>query len=227
MKNTGFRISRNVTRPAATLVSAFKGIPVANIGDNMNRRACLNARIRPMNNMALLGTAITLKTSPGDNLMLYSAIELAQPGDVIVVDAHGDMSNAIIGELMLTWAQKKGLAGIVIDGAVRDAAAIKNLKISVYASGVTPNGPFKNGPGEINVPVCCGGIVVKPGDIVVGDADGIVVIDPEDAQDVLAKAEATVEKEAGIMTAIEKNAWDISWVGKMLKDKACEVFVEE
>lgn len=116
-------------RAPAGLVAAFAGIPVANIGDNMNRRACMNARIRPMNSSLLLGTAITVKTNPGDNLMLYAAIELAQPGDVILIDAQGDLSNAITGELMVTWAQTKGLAGIIIDGAVRDAAAIKDMQI--------------------------------------------------------------------------------------------------
>ncbi len=209
-------------RAQADLVGAFKDIPVANISDNMNRRACLNARIRPMNSSLLLGTAITVKTSPGDNLMLYAAIMLAQPGDVIMVDAQGEMSNAITGELMLTWAQTKGLAGIVIDGAVRDAAAIRDMQMSVYAVGVTPNGPFKNGPGEINVPISCGGLTVKPGDIVVGDADGIVVIDPLDAEDILAKSKTTVVKEAGIMEAIEKNAWDVSWVRAILMDKGCQ-----
>jgi RraA family protein len=222
MTNTGFRVHTRLNRAPAGLVGAFAGIPVANIGDNMNRRACLHARIRPMNDSPLLGTAITLKINPGDNLMLYTAIELAQPGDVIMVDAQGDLSSAIVGGLMLTWAQTKGLAGIVIDGAVRDVATIREMKMPVYAAGVTPNGPFKNGPGEINVPVSCGGVAVKPGDIVVGDADGIVVVDPADAEDILAKSRATVDKETGIMAAIAKNAWDISWTERTLRDKGCE-----
>ena len=222
MKNTGLRIHTKISRAPAQLVAAFAGIPVANIGDNMNRRACMHARIRPLNASPLLGTAITVKTNPGDNLMLYAAIELAQPGDVIVIDAQGEMSNAITGELMLTWAQTKGLAGILIDGAVRDAAAIKDMTMPVYATGVTPNGPYKNGPGEVNVPISCGGLAVKPGDIVVGDADGIVVIDPSDAEDILEKSRATVTKEAEIMAAIKRNAWDVSWVAKALKDKGCE-----
>jgi len=223
MKNTGFRIYTRVNRAAAELVNAFKGIPVANIGDNMNRRACMNARIRPINSSPLLGSAITVKTSSGDNLMLYAAIELAQPGDVIVLDAQGELSNAITGELMLIWAQNKGLTGIIIDGAVRDAAAIKKMSIPVYAAGVTPNGPFKNGPGEINVVISCGGLTVKPGDIVIGDADGIVVIDPADAPDILKKSRATVAKEAGIIAAINNGNWDVSWVAKILAEKGCEI----
>ena len=222
MKNTGLRVYAKVNRAPAELLRAFEGIPVANIGDNMNRRACLNARIRPLNASPLLGTAITLKTNPGDNLMLYTAIELAEPGDVIVVDAQGDLSSAITGGLMLSWAQTKGLAGIVIDGAVRDLATIREMKMPVYAAGVTPNGPFKNGPGEVNAPVSCGGVMVKPGDIVVGDADGIVVIDPADAEDILVKARATMDKEAAIVAAIEKSAWDVSWAARALEDKGCE-----
>jgi len=222
MTNTGLRVYSQVKRAPAELVRAFAGIPVANIGDNMNRRACLNARIRPMNDSPLLGTAVTLRTNPGDNLLLYTAIELAQPGDVIVADAQGDLSSAITGGLMLTWAQTKGLAGVVIDGAVRDVATIREMKMPVYAAGATPNGPFKNGPGEVNAPISCGGVVVRPGDIVVGDADGIVVIDPADAEDILAKSRATVDREIGIMAAIAKNAWDVSWAEKTLKDKGCE-----
>lgn len=222
MGNAGLRINRQVARAPRDLVESFAGIPVANIGDNMNRRACLDAGIRPLNGSALLGTAVTLKTSPGDNLLLYAAIALAMPGDVIVVDAQGDLSNAIVGELMLTWAQKKGIAGIVVDGAVRDAAAIKTMDIAVYAAGITPNGPFKNGPGEVNVPISCGGQVVRPGDIIVGDADGIVAIDPRDAADVLEKARATVLKEAAIVADIHGRGWDLSWVDQALRDKGCE-----
>lgn len=222
MGNAGLRINGQVARAPKDLVESFAGIPVANIGDNMNRRACLDAGIRPLNGSALLGTAVTLKTSPGDNLLLYAAIALAMPGDVIVVDAQGDLSNAIVGELMLTWAQKKGIAGIVVDGAVRDAAAIKTMDIAVYAAGITPNGPFKNGPGEVNVPISCGGQVVRPGDIIVGDADGIVAIDPRDAADVLEKARATVLKEAAIVADIHGRGWDLSWVDQALRDKGCE-----
>lgn len=223
MMNSGFRVFTKVDRPARELVQGFKGIPVANIGDNMNRRACMNARIRPMNRSPLLGTAITVKASPGDNLMLYAAIEMALPGDVIVLDAQAELSNAITGELMMSWARAKGLAGVIVDGAVRDAEALGEISMPVYAAGVTPNGPFKNGPGEVNVPISCGGLVVKPGDIIVGDGDGIIVIDPGEAADVLNKARATVDKETGIKSAIKNNAWDVSWVARMLEEKGCEI----
>jgi RraA family protein len=226
MSNTGFRIYTKINRPLRHLVEGFKGIPVANIGDCMNRSACIDAKIRPLNDIPLLGTAFTVRARPGDNLLLYKAIEMAQEGDVIVVVGHGELSNAITGELMITRAQRRGIAGLIIDGAVRDSAAIKKMNISVYAAGITPNGPYKEGPGEINVPVALGGIVVKPGDILVGDADSVVVIDPWEAAAIMEKAKDVAVKEGKIMKAIEANEWDTSWVDKKLKEKDCE-FVEE
>ena len=148
-------------------MEGFKGLPVANIADEMNRFFCMDARIKPFNDKPLLGTAFTVKTRVADNLMLHKALALAQPGDVIIVDAQGDTANAITGEIMMTQAFVNGLAGVVVDGAIRDAEAMKEIDMPVYAAGVTPKGPYKDGPGEINVPVCCGGVTVNPGDIIV------------------------------------------------------------
>ena len=166
-------------------MEAFKGLPVANIADEMNRLYYHDARIKPLNDVPLLGTAFTVKARVGDNLMLHKALDMAQPGEVIVVDVQGDLSNSVTGEIMMRQAVKRGISGVVVDGAVRDAEALKALELSIYAAGIQPNGPYKDGPGEINVPVCCGGIVVKPGDILIGDVDGIVVIDPQDAPEIL------------------------------------------
>ena len=127
------------------------------------------------------------------SLMFHQALDMAQPGDIIVVDGSGDMNRALAGEIMMRFASLKGIAGIVVDGCLRDLDGIRNLSMPVYAKGVTPQGPYKAGPGEINVPVVCGGQVVLPGDILVGDADGIVVIRQQDALDVLA---AAVKKKA-------------------------------
>jgi len=226
MSNTGFRIYTEINRPSRKLVDGFAGVPVANIGDCMNRSACIDGKIRPMNNVPLLGTALTVKARPGDNLLLYKAIEMPQPGDVIVVAAQGELVNATVGELMITWAKRRGVAGFIIDGAIRDVDAIKNMDIPVYAAGITTNGPYKEGPGEINVPVSLRGVVVRPCDILVGDGDGVIVITPEEAAGILEKAQAVIVKEAGIMKVIEANSWDVSWVDKMLKEKGCE-FIEE
>lgn len=184
----------------------------------------MNTRIRPFNETPLIGSAFTVKTRTDDNLMLHKAIDMAVPGDIIVVDAQGDTTHAITGELMVMWAQKRGIAGMVIDGAIRDAGAIRKLTIPVYAAGVTPAGPYKDGPGEINVPVSCGGVTVKPGDILVGDEDGIVVIDPHYAPEILEKARKTMEKEAGVMADIKNGTWDRSWVDRELRARGCESY---
>lgn len=223
MSNIGFRIYTRVTRPDPALVKQFDGIPVANIADNMNRMSCLSARIRPFNETPLLGSAFTVKSRPGDNLLLHKAIDLAQPGDVIVVDGQGDLSNAMTGELMISWMIGRKLAGLIIDGAIRDSAAIRDMAFPVYAAGVSPKGPYKDGPGEINVAIACGGVTVNPGDILVGDGDGVVVISPADAADVLAKSKATIAKEAEMMAAIKSGKWDRPWLDKALKERGCEI----
>jgi len=224
MSNVGCRVFLKVHRPDREIVKQFQGLPVANIADEMNRFFCLDARIKPFNNIPLLGTAFTVKTRVADNLMLHKAIELAQPGDVIVVDAQGDLSNAITGEIMMTQAEVNELAGVVIDGAIRDAEAIKSLKIPVYAAGIQPKGPYKDGPGEINVPVCCGGVIVYPGDIIVGDADGVVVINPNDAQEILQKAKAKMANEQSIIKGIrDKRTRDKSWIDSSLERIKCEI----
>jgi regulator of RNase E activity RraA len=155
--------------------------------------------------------------------MFHKAIDLAQPGDIIVIDAQNEQSYAIFGELMVMWLRRRGITGVAADGCIRDYDTISRMKdISVYATGITPNGPLKEGGGEINFPVMCGGLVVNPGDIVIGDSDGIAVISPADAADVLARAKAQNAKEAGIMKDIENLAWDRAWVDAALKAKGCE-----
>ncbi|MHC1759094.1 MAG: RraA family protein [Negativicutes bacterium] len=223
MSNVGFRVNTMIDRPSKDLVEAFRGVPVANLSDSMSRGSCLDAKIRPMNKYPLLGTAITVKPRIGDNLMLHKAIDLAQPGDVIIVDCQGDTATGVIGELMTSWAVKRGIAGVVVDGAIRDIDAIQNMKISVYAAGIIPQGPCKEGPGEINVPVFCGGVEVNPGDIIVGDADGIVVVKPKDAAKILEKAKALNAKEEDALKQINALTWDRSWVDKKLKEKGCEI----
>jgi RraA family protein len=222
MSNVGLRIYKNINRPHKELIESFKGLPVANIADTMNRMFCINAKIRPINAAPLLGSAFTIKGRPGDNLLLHKALDLAQPGDILVVDAQGDMSNSIMGELMVLWAKKRGLGGFVIDGAIRDVGTLKKMDIPIYAAGATPAGPYKDGPGEINVPIVCGGVVIHPGDILVGDEDGLVVVKPEDALEVLKKTIAKNQAEQKTMEEIEAMKWDRSWVDKALKERGCE-----
>jgi regulator of RNase E activity RraA len=226
MTNPGFRVKRSFIRPEQELIESFRSIPVANIGDSMNRINCMNARIKPMNSVPLLGCALTVKVRTGDNLLMHKAIDLAQPGDIIVVDAQGEQSYAVTGELMISWMRRRGLGGLIVDGCIRDIDAIRNLSdFPVYATGITPNGPLKEGGGEVNFPAMCGGLIVNSGDIIVGDADGVVVINQQDAPRVLKKALAKNELEIKEKEAIENLAWDRKWVDETLEKKGC-VFID-
>ena len=223
MSIPGFRILSAPTRPAADLVREFSEVAVAHISDSMNRIHSATG-LRPMHRAGqLYGVALTVRVPPGDNLMVHKALNMAASGDVIVVDAGGDVTNAIIGEMMSTFAAKRGLAGLVIDGAIRDSAAISKSDFPVYARSVTHRGPFKNGPGEMNVPVSVGGMVVCPGDIVVGDEDGLVAFSPELAPAVLKLVQALAQKERNNLAAIHEGTNDRSWVDKALRDKGLDV----
>lgn len=197
------RIRKNFPRPDRALVEAFRGIPVANIDDCMNRMAAVDTRLEPMNHSPLLGVAFTVKCPAGDNLMFHKALDLAQPGDVLVIAAGGSLSRALCGEIMATYAKSRGLAGFIIDGCVRDRDELAQFEdFPVYARGVVPNGPYKNGPGEINFPVSVGGQVICPGDILVGDGDSVLVIKPEDAERLAKEAAAVHAKEEGQIAGI-------------------------
>jgi len=175
------------------------------------------------NGAKLCGPAFTVRTAPGDNLLVHKAIDTAEPGDVIVVDGGGFNDHALIGELMSARAEQRGVAGMVICGAIRDSAELKAGSFPVFASGVTHRGPYKNGPGEINVPITVGGIPVNPGDIIVGDADGLVAVPQEHAQEILASAKTILAKEEGSMKQIRAGTVDRSWVDKALKEKGYKV----
>src|SRR5919206_3995612 len=164
----------SVAKPPAKLIEPFKLAPTSIISDNLARLAG-SVGLRPFHRAGrLVGTAFTIKTRPGDNLAIHRALEMVGPGDVIVVDGGGDESRALIGEIMKNIAQWRGAAGYVIDGAIRDVAAFAAGDFPCFARAVIHRGPYKSGPGEINVPVSVGGMVISPGDIVVGDEDGVV-----------------------------------------------------
>ena len=223
--STGFRILASPRPPAKQLLEAFAKLPTSNISDNMLRHYGSGARLRPYHRGGtLIGSAFTVKTRAGDNLLTHKAIDLAAPGDVILVDAGGGLDQAIIGEIMSSHAKKRGIAGIVIDGAIRDADAIAANDFPVYACGVTHRGPYKDGPGEINVTISIAGMVVNPGDIIVGDGDGIVAIPQAEAERILALTMAQNEKETATLASIAAGKpIDRSWVDKMLRDKGCKL----
>lgn len=222
MSTFGFRVLPSPPAPAKRLLEAFAALPTSNISDNLLRHYGAGARLRPYHRGGkLVGPAFTVKTRPGDNLLTHKAIDMAAPGDVILVDAGGALDHAIIGEIMSSHARKRGVAGIIIDGAIRDLDAISAGDFPVYACGVTHRGPYKDGPGEINVSVSIAGMVVNPGDIIVGDADGVVAIPQADAERILALTIAQKNKEEATLAAIAAGGVDRSWVDKLLREKGC------
>lgn len=184
----------------------------------MNRISAIDETIRPINHSKLLGTAFTVKVPVGDNLMFHKAMDLAHPGDVIVIDAGGDTKRSILGELMVTYCRLRGIAGIIVDGSIRDVEDLSKLEdFPIYAKGVTPDGPYKNGPGEINTPISCGGQIVYPGDIVVGDADGVVFVRPDEAGNLIEKTRKHNENERNILkTMNHEGTYVRPWVDETL-----------
>lgn len=219
----GFRAYCCIKRPERALIDQFAGLPVANIADNMNRLYCVDTAIKPVNAIPLLGCAFTVKTAPGDNLMIHKAMHMAQPGDILVIDGGGYLERALIGGIMVNQSVTLKLGGWVLDGAVRDSCDMQSLPVPVYARGVTPSGPYKNGPGEINVPVCIGGQVVLPGDILVGDADGIVVIHPEDAPALAQAAQAQFLREEQTVRDVRNGRIDTGWIEQACTAKNLEI----
>jgi RraA family protein len=224
MAKVGFRILPVAKRPDKKLLAELAKMVTPHLSDSMERLYAGGAQLRPMHNGAkLCGPAFTVRTSPGDNLLVHKAIDIAEPGDVIVVDAGGANDNAIIGELMSARAEQRGVGGMVIWGAIRDSAELRQGSFPVYASGVTHRGPYKNGPGEINVAISIGGMTINPGDIVVGDSDGLVAIPQDQADAVLASAKAILAKEEKSMKEIKAGTVDRGWVDKALKEKGYQV----
>ena len=191
----GFRILPSPPRLDASVVAAFRGLASSNVADAMGRFGFMDPGIQSRSGLPLCGLAITVNTRPGDNLMVHKALQLAEPGDIVVVSTNGNTTSAVFGELMCRTAIARGLGGLVVDGAIRDAEGMTALGFPAFSRTVTPGSCDKDGPGEINVPVSCGGVAVHPGDIVVGDRDGIVVVPRADAAAVLELVRAVVKNE--------------------------------
>ena len=173
----GLRIKQEITRPCPCLVKRFTEFETPDISDLMNRLYTMSPEIKNLVNAATIcGPACTVKVYPGDNLMVHKALDIAKPGDIVVVDAGASAMNGIMGDLIATKAQHRGIAGFVIDGLIRDLPGIQACGMPVFARGVTPIGPLHRGPGEINYAISCGGIVVNPGDVIIGDTNGVTVV---------------------------------------------------
>ncbi|MCS2608516.1 RraA family protein [Halomonas dongshanensis] len=220
---SGFDVQPRQATLSPQLLDAFKSIPVAHAGDVMGRHTGavgLKAYHHDLG-LALCGTAITVRTRPGDNLMVHVAMQRAQPGDVIVIDGGGDLSTAVIGGLMRTTAVARQLGGFVLDGALRDVAEWAEGGLPVYARGHVHRGPSKDGPGQINVPISCAGMTVMPGDLILGDADGVIAIPANAAEAILALCQAHAQKEARIRAQNETGAVDRERFDLILRQKGC------
>lgn len=207
-------IIKNPSAPQARpqIIAQLRDIAVALISDSMHRN-CGSVGLSPYHRPApLAGTAVTVRTRGGDNLAVLRAYDFCRPGDVMVIDAGGDLTNAVFGGIMSLGAEKLGLAGLVIDGAIRDVAEIGERTFPVYARGVSHRGPYKDGPGAINVEVTVGGMVVRPGDIIIGDQDGLCAFSPDIAEEVIAKALKQRDAEEATIKAINEGRWDRSFV---------------
>lgn len=224
MNNVGYYIKKGVLDCDIHWLESFRTIPVPNIGDAMNRVGAVSSALHPANSHRLLGPAYTVRVPAGDNLLFYYAINQAPEGFVIVVDGDGYTERALCGEIMATLAKKKKLAGFVVDGAVRDWEELARMDFPVFARACSPNGPYKNGPGEINVPVNIGGKVVEPGDIMIGDRGGMVVLRREEAPDILEKALQIQQKEKKMMEQINQTGnLDLEWMYRKLKADGCQI----
>lgn len=218
----GLQILKRQRQVPERLVQAFRGLPVANVSDCMTRMTAAGPRLRPMHKSGYLaGPALTVKCRPGDNLMIHKALTMAQPGDVIVVDAGGDLTNSLFGEIMTATAIGRGVAGVVLNGAVRDSEEIGQGTFPLYAAGVTHRGPYKDGPGEINVPIAIDGMVVHPGDLVIGDADGLLCVPFDDVESVLEATRKKMDAEKKTLADIAANKLDTSWIDATLKRIGC------
>ncbi|MCX8115941.1 MAG: RraA family protein [Burkholderiaceae bacterium] len=197
-------LARDIERVDRDLVAAAAKYPASVLADVAGRRGALNGRIAPLSpSMRCAGPALTVEVRPGDNLMIHAALAIAQAGDVIVVDGKGDLSSALLGEIMVRQCIAQGVAAVVIDGAVRDSDAIRKLGFPLFAAGCNPNGPTKSVPGRLNHPISIGGVSVHPGDLVIGDADGVVVIERERAAAMLPLAAEKLAAETKRITEIE------------------------
>lgn len=197
-------------RADPALVRAIAQHPVALIGDVVQRMGMLSAAIRPRTSLPLAGSILPVLVREGDNLAIHRSLDEAQPGDVLVINGRGDVDRAVFGGLLGAGCIARGITGVVIDGSLRDVAEFEELGLPVYSRGVSPAGPYKHGPGTVGAAVACGSVVCHPGDVIVGDADGLIVLPADALADLVPKVEAQaayeIELKAGLVDAADTRA---------------------
>ena len=224
--SVGNRVFLKRNLPDPEVVEAFRDIPAANVADTMGRSCALTSEIRLISNPSrpMVGTAVTVKARPGDNLMLHKALDMAGEGDVIILSNDGDRTHSLMGEIMAVYgAHTRKLAGIVLDGPIRDIEELSQMDMPLYATGSIPGGPYKEGPGEVNVPISIGNIAVMPGDIILGDKDGVIVIPRKDAPEILEAAKKYAALDAGKVEAAKSGNAKRQWVIDTLEKKQVEI----
>ena len=221
----GFRVKMNFRRLPQEFCRQFSEFATPDISDLLNRLYAVNPEIRLLTaaHHRLCGAACTVKCFPGDNLMVHKSLDVAEAGDIVVVDAGGSHMNAVLGDLISTKARHRGIAGFVIDGLVRDLPAIQELDFPVFARGTTPIGPLHRGPGEINYPICCGGVVVNPGDLVVADAAGVVVVPQEITAELLERLIAHRAANIEYFESVRRGDFSNAWVDRKLEEQQCPI----
>ena len=214
------KICKPKRRVSAEVVARFRNIPTAVIGDCMFRLQGVGSPIRHMHagGTVLAGPAFTVKTRPGDNLFVHKAIDLASPGDIIVVDAGGRLENAIVGEMMLTHAETRKLGGVVIYGAIRDSGHVSTHNFPVFACGVCLRGPFQSGPGHVNVPIAIDGMVIEPGDLIIGDDDGVISVPLDDVDSLYEDCVKRHDGENAQRLRVRDGSVERTWIDKKLED---------
>lgn len=210
-------IRADFPRPGAEALSLFRDAPTGWVADARGRRGALSHHIRPLSRATrFVGTALPVRSRPVDNLAPYAALKFARPGDVLMVATDDCEAAAVLGDVLLGMARNAGIVAAVTDGLVRDVAGIDAVGIPTFARGLTPNSPFKDGPGTVGLPVSLGGVTVGPGDLVVGDADGVVVVPQQELAEVSVALEAVARKEAAMDAAAGGGASQPAWLDEVL-----------
>lgn len=221
----GFRIRTAIDRPPADVIERFSSLDVALVSDVMNRLYTARPGLRPVSpsdDATLVGPACTVKVYPGDNLMLHAALDIAEPGDVVVVDTAGNETSAVLGDMIANKAKSRGIAGFVVDGLVRDVVGIIESGMPVFARGTTPRGPLHRGPGELNHPIVCGGVSVQAGDVMLASRDGVVIVPGAHAEAVADRVFAKSDREADYVAAVKRGEFSNDWVDDLLRRSGCE-----
>ncbi len=223
--SVGFRVITHMARPLADTLRLFDGVESTHVSDAMNRFGGMDFNIRPASpDMRVVGPAVTVRARPGDVLMTFKAVEVAQPGDVIVVETRGCTTISTWGDLLSIVCKERGLGGAVTDGAVRDLTGIRQVGFPVFTQDrLSPLGSLHEGPGEVNVPISCGGVPVLPGDVIIADAHGVVVVPRADAETVARAARNIVEAEQAWMAEIRAGKIMPEWVDRTLTARGCQI----